>query len=29
MAFSPIKPMVEKVVHKSVDFVPLIGPGLR
>ena len=29
MTFAPIKPVVEKVVNKSVEFVPLIGPGLK
>ena len=29
MAFAPIGPVVDKVVQKSVEFVPLIGPGLK
>ena len=29
MAFAPIGPVVNKVVEKSVEFVPVIGPGLR
>ena len=29
MAFAPIRPVVEKVIDKSVDFVPIIGPGLK
>nr|YP_010283324.1 hypothetical protein MKU01_pgp050 [Psammodictyon constrictum]ULD16443.1 hypothetical protein [Psammodictyon constrictum] len=29
MAFAPIGPVVEKVVEKSVEFVPVIGPGLK
>lgn len=29
MTFAPIRPVVEKVVTKSVEFVPLIGPGLK
>ena len=29
MAFAPIRPVVDKVVEKSVEFVPVIGPGLK
>ena len=29
MAFAPLTPVVEKVVNKSVEFVPVIGPGLK
>jgi hypothetical protein len=29
MAFAPIKPVVSKVLEKSVDFVPIIGPGVK
>ena len=29
MAFAPIRPVVDKVIDKSVEFVPVIGPGLR
>ena len=29
MAFVPIGPVVDKVITKSVDFVPVIGPGLK
>jgi len=29
MAFAPIGPVVDKVVQKSVEFVPVIGPGLK
>ena len=29
MAFAPIGPVVDKVVEKSVEFVPVIGPGLK
>lgn len=29
MAFAPLGPVVDKVVNKSVEMVPLIGPGLK
>ena len=29
MAFVPIGPVVDKIVTKSVEFVPVIGPGLK
>ena len=29
MAFAPIGPVVDKIVTKSVEFVPVIGPGLK
>jgi len=29
MAFAPIGPVVNKVIEKSVEFVPVIGPGLK
>jgi hypothetical protein len=29
MAFAPIGPVVDKVIEKSVEFVPVIGPGLK
>lgn len=29
MAFAPIGPVVDKVVGKSVELVPVIGPGLK
>ena len=29
MAFSSLTPMVDKVVQKGVEFVPVIGPGLK
>lgn len=29
MAFAPIGPVVNKVVEKSVEIVPVIGPGLK
>ena len=29
MAFASIGPMVDKVIEKSVEFVPVIGPGLK
>lgn len=29
MSFAPIKPIVEKVVDKSVEFVPIVGPTIR
>ena len=29
MAFAPLGPVVDKVVEKSVEFVPVIGPGLK
>ena len=29
MAFAPIKPVVDKIIDKSVEFVPIIGPGLK
>lgn len=29
MAFTPIGPVVDKVIEKSVEFVPVIGPGLK
>lgn len=29
MAFTPIGPVVNKIIEKSVEFVPLIGPGLK
>eukprot|EP00980_Cylindrotheca_fusiformis_P030313 scaffold24649_cov2193-Cylindrotheca_fusiformis.AAC.17 len=29
MAFAPIGPMVDKVVEKGVEFVPVISPGLK
>lgn len=29
MAFAPIGPVVDKVIGKSVEFVPVIGPGLK
>ena len=29
MAFAPIRPVVDKVIEKSVEFVPVIGPGLK
>ena len=29
MAFFPIQPVIKKVVDKSVEFVPVIGPGLK
>lgn len=29
MSFIPIKPVVEKVIDKSVEIVPVIGPGIK
>ena len=29
MAFAPTGPFVDKVIQKSVDFVPVIFPGLK
>ena len=29
MAFAPIGPVVDRVIEKSVEFVPVIGPGLK
>ena len=29
MAFGPIGPVIEKVTTKSLEFVPLVGPGLQ
>ena len=29
MAFAPIGPVVDKVIEKSVEFVSVIGPGLK
>ena len=29
MAFMPIGPMVDKVIEKGVEFVPVLGPGLK
>ena len=29
MAFAPLGPVVDKVIDKSVEFVPVIGPGLK
>ncbi len=29
MAFAPIRPVVDKVINKSAEFVPIIGPGLK
>lgn len=29
MAFAPIGPVVNKIVEKSVEFVPMIGPGVK
>ena len=29
MAFAPIGPVVDKVIEKSVEVVPVIGPGLK
>lgn len=29
MGFAPIRPVVEKVLQKSVEIVPIIGPGLK
>jgi hypothetical protein len=29
MAFAPIKPVVDRIIEKSVDFVPIIGPGMK
>eukprot|EP00539_Tryblionella_compressa_P016760 CAMPEP_0178850148 /NCGR_PEP_ID=MMETSP0746-20121128/20363_1 /TAXON_ID=913974 /ORGANISM="Nitzschia punctata, Strain CCMP561" /LENGTH=100 /DNA_ID=CAMNT_0020515485 /DNA_START=277 /DNA_END=579 /DNA_ORIENTATION=+ len=29
MAFAPIGPVVDKVIEKSVEFTPVIGPGLK
>ena len=29
MGFAPIGPVVDKVIEKSVEFVPVIGPGLK
>ena len=29
MAFVPIARVVDKVIEKSVEFVPVIGPGLK
>lgn len=29
MAFAPIGPVVNKIIEKSVEIVPVIGPGLK
>ena len=29
MTFAPIGPVVDRVIEKSVEFVPVIGPGLK
>lgn len=29
MAFAPIATVVDKIVTKGVEFVPVIGPGLK
>jgi len=29
MAFTPLGPVVEKVITKGVELVPIIGPGLK
>lgn len=29
MGFAPIGPVVNKVIEKSVEFVPVTGPGLK
>jgi len=29
LAFAPIEPVVDKVTEKSVEFVPVIGSGLK
>ena len=29
MAFAPLKPVVDKVIDRGVEYVPVIGPGLR
>lgn len=29
MSFAPIAPVVDKVIKKSVEFVPVVGPGLK
>ena len=29
MAFAPIGPVVDKIITKSVEVVPVIGPGLK
>ena len=29
MAFAPLVPVVNKVIEKGVELVPIIGPGLK